>query len=72
MGTQRDEGLREVQTLINKELNKEQYDPQQSEEIRRELRVQYRNLTEKTIGTILLLLFSKSLFNWIHLTFYRK
>lgn len=49
MGTQRDEGLREVQTLIDKELNKEQYDPKQSEEIRRELRVQYRNLTEKTI-----------------------
>lgn len=52
MGTQRDEGLREVQTLIDKELNKEQYDPKQSEEIRRELRVQYRNLTEKTIGTV--------------------
>lgn len=50
MGNSKDRGLREVEALIEKEMNKEQYDPNQSEEIRRELRVSYRNLTEKTLG----------------------
>ncbi|KAI9477814.1 MAG: Nse4 C-terminal-domain-containing protein [Benjaminiella poitrasii] len=49
MSISKDPGLRELEDYLDKERDKQQYDPNQDEEERRKLRVQYRNLTEKTL-----------------------
>jgi hypothetical protein len=47
----KDKGLQEVEEYLDQERDKDQYDPHQREDERRELRVKYRNLTEKANGT---------------------
>lgn len=47
----RDRGLQEVEDYLDQKRDKEQYDPNQSEEERRELRAKYRNLTENALGS---------------------
>lgn len=50
MGPARDQGLLEVKEIVEKGTDKEQYDPKQPEEERRELRIKYRQLTEEANG----------------------
>lgn len=52
MGPARDQGLLEVKEIVAKATDREQYDPKQSDEERRELRIQYRQLTEDTLGKV--------------------
>ncbi|KAI9363334.1 Nse4 C-terminal-domain-containing protein [Pilaira anomala] len=49
MGPARDQGLLEVKEIVAKATDREQYDPKQSDEERRELRIQYRQLTEDAL-----------------------
>lgn len=46
----RDAGLKEVEDILANKINKEEYDPHQDEEERRDIRRQYRSLQEKTLG----------------------
>jgi hypothetical protein len=52
MGPLRDPGLQEVEEFLIKGRDVSQYDPHQNEEDRRNLRKQYRTLTENMLGTI--------------------
>ncbi|KAI8380268.1 Nse4 C-terminal-domain-containing protein [Blakeslea trispora] len=47
--TTRDPGLNEVNEAVYSQIDKSKYDPNQSAEERRDLRVKYRNLTSNTI-----------------------
>lgn len=46
----RDAGLRDLNVFIDSQTNTDQYDPHQNEEERRDIRKNYRILTEKTQG----------------------
>jgi hypothetical protein len=46
----RDAGLRDLNVYIDSQTNTDQYDPHQNEEERRDIRKNYRILTEKTQG----------------------
>ena len=46
----RDAGLRDLNVFIDSQTNTDQYDPHQNEEERRDIRKNYRLLTEKTQG----------------------
>jgi hypothetical protein len=50
MGASRDPGLKEVEDYLGTQVDRDQYDPYQDEETRRELRKRYRNLHEETLG----------------------
>lgn len=50
MGPSKDQGLREVEELLRKDIDTNQYDPKQDEDLRRQLRIQYRDLQEQTFG----------------------
>lgn len=50
MGPARDQGLREVKEIVEKGIDREEYDPKQCEEERRELRIKYRELTDEALG----------------------
>lgn len=56
MSFSRDQGLREVQEYLSKETDKEHYDPYQDQDERRRIRKAYRELTEKTLGKLRLIL----------------
>ncbi|KAI8056378.1 Nse4 C-terminal-domain-containing protein [Thamnidium elegans] len=49
MGPARDQGLLEVKEIVEKGTDREEYDPKQCEEERRELRIKYRQLTEEAL-----------------------
>lgn len=46
----KDQGLRQVEELLRKDIDTTQYDPHQNEDERRLLRSQYRELQEQTFG----------------------
>lgn len=50
MGNSKDQGLRQVEELVRKNMDTTQYDPEQPEEERRQLRIRYRDLQEQTFG----------------------
>lgn len=52
MGNSKDQGLRQVEELVRKNMDTTQYDPEQPEEERRQLRIRYRDLQEQTFGKI--------------------
>ncbi|KAI8098328.1 Nse4 C-terminal-domain-containing protein [Gilbertella persicaria] len=49
MRQSQDPGIREVNTVISSQIDKNQYDPDQSEEERRDLRIKYRKLTASVL-----------------------
>ncbi|CEP19484.1 hypothetical protein [Parasitella parasitica] len=53
MAVERDPGLRDINVFIDSQTDTSQYDPHQNEEERRDLRKNYRILSEKTQGMLL-------------------
>lgn len=52
----KEQGLQDLEDYLEQSRDKNQYDPHQSEEERRDIRAKYRSLTEEAIGTTLSIL----------------